>query len=116
MHQRSQEFLARHVLSEAMIKSASKIDCELTDYNVRVGTFEEAESRERERSTRRSMKLKEENDYEDLEKTRQAMKSNLLLTDPEPPERSRAAVLDKKRRGKKSSGRRPRPRAATHKC
>ena len=88
MHQRSQEFLARHILSQAMIKSASKIDCKLTDYNVRVETVDEAESRERERSIKRRVKLREDNDYKDLEKTRQVMKSNLLLKDPEPPERS----------------------------
>lgn len=104
MHQRSQEFLARHVLSQAMIQSASKIECKLTDYNVRVETLEEAERKEVDRTSRR----RKSKTQEDLEKTRKYMKTNLLPVDPEPPRRSRIVRMKK---FEEFHG--PRPRAQT---
>lgn len=112
MHQRSQEFLARHILSQAMINSASKIDCELTDYNIRVDTVDEVETRERDRATKHSLRGGDL-DYEDLKKTRQVMKSNLLMKDPEPV-RSRASIRKKASLLSHHQNATSRPRASTY--
>eukprot|EP00939_MAST-03C_sp_MAST-3C-sp1_P000127 g127.t1 len=47
MHRKSQEFLASHVLSQAMIQSATSLQCEVSPHNVRINS--DVKNRQREK-------------------------------------------------------------------